>query len=242
MDILRTPEARFDALPGFPFAPRYLGDLGGYDGLRMHYVDEGPHGRRVFLCLHGEPTWSYLYRRMIPIFTAAGHRAVAPDLFGFGRSDKPADRRGLHLRLAPRRAPASRRAARSLRRRAGRPGLGWAARPDAADGDARALLRADRHEHDAGDGRGAAVRRLRGVEGLRPEEPGPRRRPAHEADVPPPDGAGDRRVRCPLPRRALQGRREEVPRAGPGHGGHGGRRDFPEGRGVLPQQMERAPR
>jgi haloalkane dehalogenase len=91
VEILRTPDARFDGVPGFPFAPRYVDDLDGHAGLRMHLVDEGPRGRRVFLCLHGEPTWSYLYRRMIPGFTAAGHRAIAPDLFGFGRSDKPAD-------------------------------------------------------------------------------------------------------------------------------------------------------
>jgi pimeloyl-ACP methyl ester carboxylesterase len=89
---LRTPEARFANLPGFPFAPRYVDDLAGYAGLRIHYVDEGPRdASQVFLCLHGQPTWSYLYRRMIPVFVAAGHRAVAPDLPGFGRSDKPAD-------------------------------------------------------------------------------------------------------------------------------------------------------
>ncbi len=87
---LRTPDERFATLPGFPFPPRYLEDLAGYAGLRMHYVDEGPRGApATFLCLHGEPTWSYLYRRMIPVFTQAGYRAVAPDLFGFGRSDKP---------------------------------------------------------------------------------------------------------------------------------------------------------
>src|SRR3546814_11376641 len=57
----------------------------------MHYLDEGPHSGRTFLCLHGQPTWSYLYRRMLPVFAAAGHRVVAPDLFGFGRSDKPRD-------------------------------------------------------------------------------------------------------------------------------------------------------
>lgn len=91
MAILRTPEERFANLPGFAFAPRYLNDLRGYPGLRMHYVDEGPRDAEVFLCLHGEPTWSFLYRRMIPVFTGAGFRAVAPDLFGFGRSDKPAD-------------------------------------------------------------------------------------------------------------------------------------------------------
>jgi pimeloyl-ACP methyl ester carboxylesterase len=89
---LRTPDERFAGLPGFPFAPHYLDDLPGYRGLRVHLVDEGPHdARQVFLCLHGEPTWSYLYRRMIPVFVDAGHRVVAPDFLGFGRSDKPAD-------------------------------------------------------------------------------------------------------------------------------------------------------
>jgi pimeloyl-ACP methyl ester carboxylesterase len=92
MEILRTPDARFAALPGFPFAPRYFERLPGFDGLRLHYLDEGPRGAaHVFLCLHGQPTWSYLYRRMIPVFTASGARVVAPDLFGFGRSDKPAE-------------------------------------------------------------------------------------------------------------------------------------------------------
>ncbi len=90
--ILRTPEARFADLPGFAFSPHYLENIAGFSGLRAHYVDEGPAGAdQVFLCLHGEPTWSYLYRRMIPVFTAAGYRAVAPDMFGFGRSDKPED-------------------------------------------------------------------------------------------------------------------------------------------------------
>jgi len=89
-DVLRTPDQRFNQLPDFPFAPHYLDDLKGYAGLRMHYLDEGPrHAANIFLCLHGEPTWSYLYRKMIPVFTQAGHRAVAPDYFGFGRSDKP---------------------------------------------------------------------------------------------------------------------------------------------------------
>jgi pimeloyl-ACP methyl ester carboxylesterase len=91
-EILRTPDERFDHLPGFDYSPNYLDDLPGYAGLRMHYLDEGPRdATHVFLCLHGEPTWSYLYRKMIPVFTEAGHRAVAPDLFGFGRSDKPRD-------------------------------------------------------------------------------------------------------------------------------------------------------
>lgn len=91
-DVLRTPEERFHDLPDFPYAPHYIDDLKGFEGLRLHYVDEGPRdAAHVFLCLHGEPTWSYLYRKMIPVLTAAGHRAVAPDYFGFGRSDKPVD-------------------------------------------------------------------------------------------------------------------------------------------------------
>ena len=107
-DVLRTPEERFNDLPGYPFAPHYVGDLKGYQGLRLHYLDERsasavPAGatptasadtgavQKTFLCLHGQPTWSYLYRKMIPVFTQAGHRAVAPDLFGFGKSDKPVD-------------------------------------------------------------------------------------------------------------------------------------------------------
>ncbi len=83
---MRTPDERFADLPGFPFAPHYL----EWRGLRVHYLDEGK-GDRTFLCLHGEPTWSYLYRRMIPAFVAAGARVVAPDFVGFGRSDKPED-------------------------------------------------------------------------------------------------------------------------------------------------------
>lgn len=81
---MRTPDDRFANLPGFGYAPHYL----EWRGLRVHYLDEGA-GERVYLCLHGEPTWSYLYRRMIPHFVAAGARVVAPDLIGFGRSDKP---------------------------------------------------------------------------------------------------------------------------------------------------------
>lgn len=90
---LRTPDDRFADLPGFAFAPRYIDDLGDpFTGLRLHYLDEGPRDApTTFLCLHGQPTWSYLYRRMIPVLAAAGHRVVAPDLFGFGRSDKPTD-------------------------------------------------------------------------------------------------------------------------------------------------------
>lgn len=88
IEALRTPEERFENLPGYAFRAHYLTHD---NGLRMHYLDEGKHGAKTFLCLHGQPTWSYLYRRMIPVFTAAGHRVVAPDLFGFGKSDKPRD-------------------------------------------------------------------------------------------------------------------------------------------------------
>ena len=90
--VLRTPDERFRDLPDFQYIPVYIDGLKGFEGLRMHYVNEGPQNAdNIFLCLHGEPTWSYLYRKMIPIFTAAGHRVVAPDFFGFGRSDKPVD-------------------------------------------------------------------------------------------------------------------------------------------------------
>ncbi len=84
IEALRTPDDRFENLPGYCFAPHYLDHA---NGLRMHYLDEGS-GEDVFLCLHGQPSWCYLYRKMIPLLTPHG-RVVAPDLFGFGRSDKP---------------------------------------------------------------------------------------------------------------------------------------------------------
>ena len=78
MDVLRTPDERFATLPGYPFAPHYHQSAGS---LRMHYLDEGRRGAPVALCLHGQPTWSYLYRKMIPGFVTAGLRVVAPDFF-----------------------------------------------------------------------------------------------------------------------------------------------------------------
>jgi haloalkane dehalogenase len=93
IESLRTPDERFANLPDFPYAPHYVDSLPGYEGLRVHYLDERPAAAsgETVLCLHGEPTWCFLYRKMIPVFTAAGHRVVAPDFLGFGRSDKPVD-------------------------------------------------------------------------------------------------------------------------------------------------------
>jgi haloalkane dehalogenase len=84
MDTIRTPDERFANLPGYSFDPHYV----DVNGLRMHFVDEGPERAEPVLLLHGEPSWCYLYRKMIPVLTAAGYRALAPDLIGFGRSDK----------------------------------------------------------------------------------------------------------------------------------------------------------
>ena len=91
MDFVRTDDARFTDLPGYPFEPHYadVPDLEG-GSLRMHYVDEGEG--EVILCLHGQPSWSYLYRKMIPVFVDAGYRVIAPDMIGFGKSDKPTQR------------------------------------------------------------------------------------------------------------------------------------------------------
>lgn len=93
MDVLRTPDERFAGLADFPFAAHYL-DVANPAGppLRIHFVDEGPRDAAPVLLLHGEPSWCYLYRRMIPLLVAKGHRVVAPDLVGFGRSDKPSAR------------------------------------------------------------------------------------------------------------------------------------------------------
>lgn len=91
-DALRTPDRAFDGLPDYPWQAHYLSDLPSLAGLRMHYLDERgvDNGQALtYLCLHGNPTWSYLYRKMIPVFLQAGHRVVAPDLIGFGKSDKP---------------------------------------------------------------------------------------------------------------------------------------------------------
>jgi haloalkane dehalogenase/tRNA(adenine34) deaminase len=90
IEFLRTPEENFKDLPDFPYTPNYIENIGDCKDLRMAYIDEGQDNSEiVFLCLHGQPTWSFLYRKMIPEFINAGYRAIAPDLIGFGRSDKP---------------------------------------------------------------------------------------------------------------------------------------------------------
>jgi haloalkane dehalogenase len=90
IEALRTPDEAFATVPDFDYPVAYADDLPGYEGLRAAWIDTGPpDADRAFLCLHGEPSWSFLYRRMIPVFLESGARVVAPDLFGFGRSDKP---------------------------------------------------------------------------------------------------------------------------------------------------------
>ena len=93
MQTLRTTDERFADLPGYPFAPNYV-EVSDQEGgsLRVHYLDEGPADAAPILCMHGEPSWSYLYRKMIPLLVAAGHRVIAPDLVGFGKSDKPTEK------------------------------------------------------------------------------------------------------------------------------------------------------
>ena len=92
MNVLRTPDSAFAAIRDFPFAPHYveIADPGDGTPLRIHYVDEGPRDAPVVLMMHGEPSWCYLYRHMIGPVVAAGFRVIAPDLIGFGKSDKPA--------------------------------------------------------------------------------------------------------------------------------------------------------
>jgi haloalkane dehalogenase len=94
MKSLRTPDERFENLPDFPFEPHYVTVVDGEGGeLRVHYLDEGPVDAAPVLLMHGEPSWSFLYRHMVPVLVAAGHRVVVPDLIGFGRSDKPTEQR-----------------------------------------------------------------------------------------------------------------------------------------------------
>ncbi|MCP4601571.1 MAG: haloalkane dehalogenase [Proteobacteria bacterium] len=94
-DFIRTPDECFENLPGYDFEPHYV----EYKGLRIHYLDEGPRDANPVLLMHGEPSWSFLYRKMIPSIVAAGHRVIAPDLLGFGRSDKLLKRKDYSYQL-----------------------------------------------------------------------------------------------------------------------------------------------
>ena len=139
MKYVRTADSCFENLPGYDFAPHYV-DI---DGLRMHYVDEGPRAGSVVLLLHGEPSWSYLYRHMIPPLSAAGFRVIAPDLIGFGKSDKPTRKNDYSYAGHVAWMKAVRRGAGPQRHYALLPGLGLADRP-ARRGGKRGALRAHR--------------------------------------------------------------------------------------------------
>ena len=126
MDTLRTPDDRFVDLPDFDFAPHYV-DVADGDGgrLRVHHLDEGPPDGEVVVLMHGEPSWCFLYRHMIPVLADAGLRCIAPDLVGFGRSDKPTEQSDYsYARHVEWMRAALLDAARPARRHAGRPGLG----------------------------------------------------------------------------------------------------------------------
>ena len=155
MKTLRTPDERFADLPGYPFAPHYADIPDGEGGtLRVHHLDEGPADAAPILLMHGEPSWSYLYRKMIPILVDAGHRVVAPDLVGFGRSDKPTEmsdytyaRHVAWMQCAAHRPP------RPHRRHLLRPGLGWPRRPTRRHGEPRPVRPDRRRQHRSADRR-----------------------------------------------------------------------------------------
>ena len=104
IEALRTPDERFQDLPGYAYRPHYIDDLAGFEGLRLHFVDERPvkaQGLQTFLCLHGEPSWAYLYRKMIPHFLAGGGRVVAPDFFWLWPFGQAGGRGCLYISLPP---------------------------------------------------------------------------------------------------------------------------------------------
>src|SRR5689334_20740737 len=227
MEIVRTPDERFAGLPDFPYEPGYVtfdDDDGGQ--LRVAFVDVGPGDGEVVLLMHGEPSWSFLYRRMIPVLVDAGLRVVAPDLVGFGRSDKPVD-------------PAAYSYARHVEwmRRTLFDGLGlrdvtlvgqdWRADRVAAGGRAPGPVRpGDRGQHRAADRRHPDERGVPRLAAVRHDRRRVRRRPrGPERDGEPAAARGGRRLRRALPRRPLQGRRPGLPEPGahrarrPGRGG-----------------------
>ena len=210
--FVRTPDERFSDLPEWPYAPHHV----VVDGLRMAYVDEGPRNARVILLLHGEPTWGYLYRRMLPTLLDAGHRAVVPDLVGFGRSDKPTERAtytyGRHVSWLT----AFVEALDLARRGHVHAGLG---RPvGTADGRrASRPLRPPGPRQHVPPGGPTGRRRVPGLAAGQPGDEVPRRRRAAAAGHAGPHAHGRRSRRLPgaVPRRAAHGRRPAVPAAGP---------------------------
>ena len=209
LDVFRTPDERFEGLPGYDFEPNYA----EFDGLRMHYVDEG-EGRPV-VCFHGEPTWAYLYRKMLAPLVEAGHRVICPDLAGFGRSDKPTDR-GWYSYDAPRRAglPGARRA-RPQRRRGRRPGLGRPDRAALGGRERRPRRRARDPEH--GPVHRAACRRASWPGGSSPRRTRTSRSATWSGGGTTTDLPDDvrRRLRGAVPDRRVEGGRGPVPAAGP---------------------------
>jgi hypothetical protein len=156
-DALRTPDDCFADIPDYPWQPHYLSNLPSLNGLRLHYLDEGPKDAAVtWLCLHGNPAWSYLYRKMIPVFLAAGHRVVAPDMPGFGKSDKPEKRQRSQFCLAP-----SSIAGSLLRHWICKASTWWCKTgrhfgADLAHGGTSAIQRFAGNEHHLGHGRASA--------------------------------------------------------------------------------------
>ncbi len=221
MDILRTPEERFAGIPDYPFAPNWFEvDLG--DGLtaRKHYVDEGPKDGPPVLLFHGEPSWSFLYRKMIPILADAGFRVLAPDLIGFGKSDKPDDiaffTYAKHVdwltqwRAAVEPRPAALFCA----------GLGRIAGPAHGRAAAGPVLLRRSQQHLPARRRHAPARFPR-MARIRAHLAGFRDRAvARPRDADTAERGGDRRIQRALPGRAVQGRSTCLPVARPGRRRH----------------------
>ena len=206
LNVLRTPESRFASLPGYPFAPRYHAVN---PSLRLHYVDEGPRDAPPVLMLHGEPTWSYLYRHMIPPVVDAGLRVLAPDMIGFGKSDKPTDPRVYSYagQVAWMRHWVE--ALDLTRHHTGMPGLGFAHRPASCGRDADASARSSCATAGCLTGKNGISRAFAGGALLR--EPLPVSfRPAASFNVGTPARSSPRRERAaydaPFPIRRVQGR------------------------------------
>ena len=218
-EVFRTPDSRFEKLPGYGFAPHYL----EVDGLRMHYLDEGPRDGSPVVCFHGEPSWAYLYRKMLPPLVAAGHRVIVPDYAGFGRSDKPTDRGWYtydrHCALVDQGAGAlltCSNATVAVQDWGGPIGLRWAVE-NAARVDALMIM-------NTGLFTGRVSKGFMAWRDIRRKEPGSARRlrdPERHDD--PTSRRHRRRLRRAVSHRRVQGRRRPIPAAGAHQRGCGGR-------------------